>query len=182
MVYKLRNYWLVLTRTLITKFLESISYRTPAEVYGESVGTPAALRASTIQTALINGDQLGNPIFLSWQWVADERNPYVFVSRNRSAHILFRCSEGTWRSEYELINNLTRDLKVICRSDEVNSFVLHDLRRSCITNWANVLPVHVVQKLAGHSDIKTTQRYYLAIRESDSEKTSAVTNFERQTD
>jgi len=51
----------------------------------------------------------------------------------------------------------------------MKAFTFHDLRRSCITNWAKVLPIHVVQELAGHSDIKTAQRHYLAVREDDME-------------
>jgi integrase len=58
----------------------------------------------------------------------------------------------------------------MCARACIESFTLHDLRRSCITNWAQVLPIHVVQRLAGHSDITTTQRYYLAVRESDMER------------
>lgn len=113
-------------------------------------------------------------LLVDLQAIADERSPYVFVSGDRLAHILLRRYKGTWKADYELINNLTRDLKVICRRAGVGCFVLQDLRRSCITNWANVLPIHVVQKLAGHSDIKTTQRYYLAVRKSDSEKARQV--------
>ena len=108
------------------------------------------------------------------QDVADERSPYVFVSGDRFSHILRRRLKGTWKTDCELINNLTRDLEVICRWAKIKNFTLHDLRRSCITNWANVLPIHVVQKLAGHSDIKTTQRYYLAVRECDFEKARQV--------
>ncbi|MFC1737588.1 hypothetical protein ACFL1G_00880 [Planctomycetota bacterium] len=40
---------------------------------------------------------------------------------------------------------------------------MQDFRRSCITNWVRELPIHVVQKLAGHSDIKTTRLYYLSV-------------------
>jgi integrase len=29
-----------------------------------------------------------------------------------------------------------------------------------ITNWAQKLPIQVVQQLAGHSDISTTRKYY----------------------
>jgi len=44
---------------------------------------------------------------------------------------------------------------------------LHDLRRSAITNWAQKLPIQVVRQLAGHSDISTTRKYYLAVRSKD---------------
>lgn len=69
-----------------------------------------------------------------------------------------------------LLNNMMRGMEVIRRRAAVKSFTLQDLRRSCITNWAQVLPKHVVQKLAGQSDIKTTQRHYLAVREIGLEK------------
>jgi len=43
----------------------------------------------------------------------------------------------------------------------------NDLRRSAITNWAKKLPIQVFQILAGHSDIATTRKYYLAVRSED---------------
>ena len=36
---------------------EALGYRTPVEVYGAAVGTPVALRAHSVPTALINGDE-----------------------------------------------------------------------------------------------------------------------------
>ena len=39
------------------------------------------------------------------------------------------------------------------------TFVIYDLRHTCITRWAKVLPLPVVQKLAGHTSISTTMRY-----------------------
>lgn len=36
---------------------------------------------------------------------------------------------------------------------------LHDLRKSCIQNWANVLPMNVVKELAGHSSITKTTKF-----------------------
>jgi putative transposase len=36
---------------------EALSYRTPAEVHGAAVGTPVALRAPSVPTALIHGDE-----------------------------------------------------------------------------------------------------------------------------
>jgi hypothetical protein len=51
---------------------------------------------------------------------------------------------------------------------------LADLRRSCITNWAKQLPIHVVQELAGHSDIKTTQQFYLSVQPEDVKKAQSI--------
>ena len=48
------------------------------------------------------------------------------------------------------------------------------MRRSCITNWAGQLPIHVVQQLAGHSDIRTTQKYYLLVQPQDLEMARAI--------
>jgi len=44
---------------------QALGYRTPAEVYGVAVGTPVALRASFVPTAVTNGDEsiLNNPVF-----------------------------------------------------------------------------------------------------------------------
>jgi putative transposase len=44
---------------------QALGYRIPAEVYGVAVGTPVALRAPSVPTALIHGDEstLNNPVF-----------------------------------------------------------------------------------------------------------------------
>ena len=73
-----------------------------------------------------------------------------------------------------LVNNVLRRLKTLCRKARVGSYNVHDLRRSCITNWAKKLPIHVVQKLAGHSDIRTTQKYYLSMQNEDFQKAQDV--------
>ena len=57
--------------------------------------------------------------------------------------------------------------KVLTLPLGVGPCTIHDLRRSCITNWARRLPIHVVQKLAGHSDINTTETYYLSVQSED---------------
>ena len=98
---------------------------------------------------------------------ADEASPYVFVGSERLQHILRRRAEGRWMPDNDLINNVSRDLDIIINQTNVARFTLHDLRRSCVTNWAKVLPIHVVQRLAGHSDIKTTQKYYLSVQDDD---------------
>jgi integrase len=71
------------------------------------------------------------------------------------------------------------------RDAEVEYVTPHDLRRSCITNWARLLPIQTVQHLAGHSSITTTREYYLAVLEADctaareiqSEIMTSLTNF-----
>jgi integrase len=42
---------------------------------------------------------------------------------------------------------------------------VHVLRKCCIQNWANILPMNVVKELAGHSDIETTNRFYSTVDE-----------------
>jgi len=44
---------------------QALGYRTPAEVYGQAVGTPVALRAPSVPTALTYGDEstLKIPVF-----------------------------------------------------------------------------------------------------------------------
>ena len=116
---------------------------------------------------------------------SDEGNPYVFLTMDRLNHVLRRRAEGTWQSDFELANNLTRSVEVVCRHAEVEYFTPHDLRRSCITNWARRLPIQTVQYLAGHSSITTTRKYYLSVLEADcitareiqSERMTSLTNF-----
>ena len=116
---------------------------------------------------------------------SDENNPYVFITTLRWKHILKRRKEGTWQPDFELINNLTRSMNVICRRANVKLFTPHDLRRSCITNWAKKLPIQTVQYLAGHSSMTTTRKYYLSVQRNDldaareiqSELVTKLTNF-----
>ena len=56
----------------------------------------------------------------------------------------------------------------------VDRTTIHDLRRSALTNWARVLAAPVVMELAGHSDIKTTLRYYVSIQRSDLDQAREV--------
>ena len=74
----------------------------------------------------------------------------------------------------DLVNNVLRRFKTICRRAGVGPYTIHDLRRSCITNWARHLPIHVVQQLAGHSDINTTRQFYLSVQPDDVSKAQAV--------
>jgi integrase len=113
-------------------------------------------------------------ILADLQASSTEGCPYVFILPERWEHIQRLRKNGTWREKQFLINNLNRNLAVLRKRAGVAKLTYHDLRRSCITNWAKHLPIHVVRKLAGHSDIKTTQTYYLSVQEDDLEKARQV--------
>jgi len=122
------------------------------------------------EVGVIPVPELAVQVLADLQNEVEEGSPHVFICEKRLAHIPSRRKKNAWDDRCDLVNNLIRDLQVMCARACIESFTLHDLHRSCITNWAQVLPIHVVQRLAGHSDITTTQRYYLAVRESDMER------------
>jgi len=107
---------------------------------------------------------------------AKEAFPYIFISPDRLEKIRERQKAGKWTSRSDVINNLRRDFGVIRRRAGVAECSLHDLRRSAITNWAQRLPIQVVQQLAGHSDISTTRKYYLTVRSEDMVSANKVLN------
>jgi integrase len=98
---------------------------------------------------------------------AEEGFPYIFISPQRLKRIRERQKNSTWTPRSQIINNLDRDFRILRNKAGVDECVIHDLRRSAITNWAKKLPIQVVQELAGHSDISTTKKYYLAVRSED---------------
>jgi integrase len=113
-------------------------------------------------------------LLTAWQPLAPEGCPYVFMELGRWEFFRQAVEEGRWKKGKHLVNNMLRRFKTLCRKAKVGPFTIHDLRRSCITNWAQQLPIHVVQELAGHSDIKTTQQYYLSVRPEDVAKAQAI--------
>lgn len=113
-------------------------------------------------------------LLVDMQAESEEGCPYIFLPKRRWLHVLRKRHEGRWAEDQALINNVDRALRTFRRKARVSHCTLHDLRRSCITNWASELPVHVVQKLAGHSDIKTTQKHYLVVRQDDMDKARVI--------
>ena len=84
---------------------------------------------------------------------AKEGQVYVFVN-----------AKGPNRGSRMKPQNVWRDFEVIRAKVGLPKCSLHDLRKSYCTNLAGVLPMHVVQELAGHSDIRTTRQYYVKVR------------------
>jgi site-specific recombinase XerD len=60
--------------------------------------------------------------------------------------------------------NVWCDFQALRRKAGVPKCVLHELRKSFCTNLAGSIPLHVVQELAGHTDIRTTRKHYLQVR------------------
>lgn len=110
------------------------------------------------------------------QLTAPTGHPYIFINPERFKLIKSREKAGKWNSGHEVINNIGRRFEVIQRRSGIAKCTLHDLRRSAITNWAKHLPIQVVQQFAGHSDISTTRKYYLAVRPEDIASANQIIN------
>jgi integrase len=115
-------------------------------------------------------------LLVNMQAKAPEGHPYVFVSPERLVRIKERRRIGKWNSRSELINNVARKFTKIRCEANVAKCTIHDFRRSAITNWAQQLPIQLVQTLAGHADISTTRKYYLTVRSEDMASANKVVN------
>jgi integrase len=98
---------------------------------------------------------------------APDGHPYIVIAPQRLERITERIRMGKWNERSEVINNMTRNFNGIRTKAKVDKCTIHDLRKSAITNWSKKLPIQVTHKLAGHSNIKTTLEYYLAVRPED---------------
>ncbi len=79
--------------------------------------------------------------------------------------LVFVNSKGPAAGQRVKRQNIWRDFGVIRRRAGIPVCTFHDLRKSYCTNLAGSVPLHVVQELAGHSDIRTTQKHYLQVRQ-----------------
>lgn len=87
------------------------------------------------------------------QLAAADGQEYVFVNRKGPAQ------GGRVKRQ-----NIWRVFQAIRRKAGVAKCSFHDLRKSFCTNLAAAIPLHVVQELAGHADIRTTRKHYLQVR------------------
>lgn len=115
-------------------------------------------------------------LLTAWQTVAPQNCPYVFMDQGRWDYYRPLVEQKKWRVGNDTMNNILRKFKTLCRQAKVDNYTVHDLRRSCITNLAKRLPIHVVQQLAGHGDISTTRQYYLSVQDEDVRKAQEVQN------
>ena len=93
-------------------------------------------------------------ILAELQLAAGDGQEYVFVN-----------SRGPATGDRLKRNNVWRDFQVLREKAGLPKCSLHDLRKSYCTNLAASVPLHVVQELAGHADIRTTRKHYLKMRD-----------------
>jgi integrase len=93
-------------------------------------------------------------VFADLQLTAAAEQEYVFV-----------CGKGPAKGDRLKRQNLWRNFQVIRTKAGLPKCSFHDLRKSYCTNLAGAVPLHVVQELAGHADIRTTRRHYLKVRD-----------------
>ena len=112
----------------------------------------------------------------------------MFVGLDRLEVIDRKLKAGTLRGNYELCNNVLRDFKVIQRDaralltkrravavDKVPWWVgcIHDLRDTFLTSVKH-LPLDVLKRIAGHSDVATTLKYYISATDRDADAVRAA--------
>lgn len=89
-------------------------------------------------------------VFTKLQLDAADGQEYVFVNSKRPA-----ADDRVKRQ------NVWRDFQVIRQKAGTPECSFHDLHKSYCTNLAGAVPLHVVQELAGHADIRTTRKHYV---------------------
>jgi integrase len=93
-------------------------------------------------------------VLVELQLAASDGQEYVFVNGKGSA-AFSRMKRA----------NLWRDFQTIRGKAGLPKCSFHDLRKSYCTNLAGAVPLHVVQELPGHADIRTTRKHYLKVRD-----------------
>ena len=103
----------------------------------------------------------------------DEASPYVVLSESLHGKMMARWNHAdkntrvAWKWQ-DAFYNAGREFHRHLRKAEIEpapgeTLSIHTLRKSCIQNWANKLPMNVTKELAGHSNIATTQKYYCQV-------------------
>ncbi len=90
------------------------------------------------------------------------------VPRNWRKGLVALSTAGTPWSEYAMATAFKR----VCKRIDQDGWRFHDLRHFFVTSWLRAgVPPHVVQAIAGHADLKTTDNYAHA---TDADLESAV--------
>ena len=116
---------------------------------------------------------------------------YAFLSLDRLTEIgaFMASNDDKLPGSYKLVNNLTRAWASI--QDDAQQKLskaqgehyawdhrtIHDMRRTFGSMAAQYVPAHELQKLLGHANITTTQRFYLAVGDDMAERVRSAFKF-----
>ena len=112
----------------------------------------------------------GVQLFLELQQQLPDAQPYALLNPKTYMRMLQRRAEGklTYDDRRLPDRKYYNQFQTIVEGAQVAYGTMHDLRRAAITSWAenpNLQP-HEVMKLAGHSSLETTLKYYVQTRRS----------------
>lgn len=113
---------------------------------------------------------------------ATDDTPYVVLNEQQYKTLLakwkrFIQQKRAWKSKDFKNNTLTTFKRHAAKAGIVTtkSLSIQVLRKNCITNWANrIQNPEAVRKLAGHSDIATTMKYYSMLTDDIKAKAADV--------
>ncbi len=87
--------------------------------------------------------------------------------RNGLPHVFSTLAGRQWR------NNIQSNFRRVVNRAGIALCTMHDLRRTFCTEISKKMPPKVLKELAGHSDIRVTEKYYLASAEEEQIKGAA---------
>ena len=103
--------------------------------------------------------------------------PYLLISEKRFFSIQRTRAKGLLDDRIRTTpDENVRGWRGILSSTGIEG-TFHDLRRTAITRWSWCLPPQELKKLAGHSDIATTMKYYAAVRSDVLRRASETSNY-----
>ena len=103
-------------------------------------------------------------------WQTKSRKNRILGLNGRAIGLLEEVKRETGGGEYVLVtgrgsqwrNNIKRNFGRIVKKAQIEPCTPHDLRRTFCTEVSKRVSPKVLKELAGHSDIKVTEKYYLA--------------------
>ncbi len=138
---------------------------------------------SLVYAALRTGGRRGELLALDWNHVHLDDEPRVHFTNTKShqdrmvplnadvVDVMRRLQPMTLREGGPFMgmsDNISRQWGRVRRHAGVEDVSIHDMRRTYVTRLirANV-PLPTVQKLAGHSNVTTTMKYYTQVNDQD---------------
>ena len=96
--------------------------------------------------------------------------PYALLKPTTHTRMLQLRDQGKLSYDFRRLpeREYYKEFKKIRNAAKLNRGSMHDLRRAAITSWAENkdLQPHEAMKLAGHSSLSTTLKYYVHVRRS----------------